>query len=139
MSDNEFASTPRSRAALARMEAQERAEYEARRKAKIDAGLDPGEPRKPPPTGRGRQPANGNFEPAPALEPQPYLSALEAPWFKQAAAEARVELKRYWAPGGPADGKYPQQPTPWWPVTPRPKRKPKKHAAPQATPKLRIC
>ncbi len=76
MSDNEFASTPRSRAALARMEAQERAEYEARRKAKIDAGLDPGEPRKPPPTGRGRQPANGNFEPAPALEPQPYLSAL---------------------------------------------------------------
>ena len=75
------------------MERQERAEYETRRKAKIEAGLDPGEPRKPRPTGRGRQPVNVTDPPAPAPEPQPDRSVLDTPWFEQAAAEAREEFE----------------------------------------------
>ena len=44
MSAGGFDSTPESRAALERMERQELAEYEVRRKAKIATGVDPGEP-----------------------------------------------------------------------------------------------
>jgi hypothetical protein len=38
--------------------------------------------------------------------------------FDEAAAEARAASRRYWAPGGEADRKYPQQPMPYWPPTP---------------------
>ncbi len=40
--------------------------------------------------------------------------------FAEAAAMARADSKRYWAPGGYADRKYPLQPIPdwWWPVGP---------------------
>jgi hypothetical protein len=33
----------------------------------------------------------------------------------EAAVEARAASRRYWAPGGPADRKYPQQPMLAWP------------------------
>jgi hypothetical protein len=38
----------------------------------------------------------------------------DAEWFDQAAAEAREASRKYWAPGGYADKKYPIQPMPWW-------------------------
>lgn len=34
--------------------------------------------------------------------------------FAQAAAEARIASRRYWAKGGAADKEYPMLPTPGW-------------------------
>jgi hypothetical protein len=36
-------------------------------------------------------------------------NVTDAPWFEQAAAEARAASRRYWAKGGPADTQYPVQ------------------------------
>jgi hypothetical protein len=44
-------------------------------------------------------------------KPWPDYSFLE-----RAAAEAREASRRYWAKGGVADRKWPQQPVPGWPV-----------------------
>jgi hypothetical protein len=36
-------------------------------------------------------------------------------YVRKAAAEARAESQRFWAPGGWADKRYPKHPMPWWP------------------------
>ena len=46
-----------------------------------------------------------------------YPDITQTAMFAEAAAEARMESRRYWAKGGYADKKYPPQEPDFWPIT----------------------
>ena len=52
---------------------------------------------------------------APVTDPP---DITQTPMFQQAAAAAREESRRYWAPGGYADRRFPKHEIPdwWWPI-----------------------